>query len=73
MNLYEKVSEYVENWRRYRDIPVQEIATRLHMSPATYRRRMLHPEELTLKEVEKLEEILGKPIMEVVEDVYLQV
>lgn len=72
MNLYEKVSEYVENWRRYRDIPVQEIATRLHMSPATYRRRMQHPEELTLREVEKLEEILGKPIMEVVEDVYLQ-
>jgi len=72
MNLYEKVSEYVENWRRYRDIPVQEIAIRLHMSPATYRRRMLHPEELTLREVEKLEEILGKQIMEVVEDVYLQ-
>lgn len=58
------ISEKVVGWMAVRGITQAEMATRCHMSAATFSRRMSKPEDLRLSEIERLEMVTRISLIE---------
>lgn len=58
------ISEKVTGWMAVRGVTQEEMATRCHMSRATFLRRMQKPEDLKLSEIERLEMVTRISLIE---------